>query len=407
MDFQAYIESKRNKKPNQEIVERWQTRVVARGLDKQGERGAEQYLSDYGKGIAAPKCILLAVQAENAGCGEVAMGFWKKAYELETGQKAVGGVASTKAATPFLAPETTEYWIPAFPLDKQPGKLVTMQPVDGKMDRRFYITSDRYWGQPKRDGNKVVVFATADQVWYQSRSLKLRGSPSARMDTVLMTMAQSFCPFILEGELYYKDVEGKEHRTGAQAASRNIELTCSQVNPVMVYAIFSCLYLASQPNMHTQMERVLAGYQVGNLLAKMQPGMFEVLPTARTTQEKTELAARQKTEGREGEVWFDATLPYRPGKYTDDKYVRTKYLTELEVKVTNLTPTTAQGRPFGAIEIATMDDKPLGQIGTGFTMDEAREIAERFRQGNLRIQIQTQGFTEAGNVFLGRFVDFA
>ncbi len=42
------------------IRKRWQERVVVRGLDQIGENGAQQYLSDYGRGIAAPKVINLA-----------------------------------------------------------------------------------------------------------------------------------------------------------------------------------------------------------------------------------------------------------------------------------------------------------------------------------------------------------
>ncbi len=93
MDFNAYIESKRlasaKKKIPQEIRERWNTRIVTRSLQTLGRSGGVQYLRDYGKGLAAPKAINLALMAESEGYPEMAKVFWAKAFELETGQKAV------------------------------------------------------------------------------------------------------------------------------------------------------------------------------------------------------------------------------------------------------------------------------------------------------------------------------
>ena len=72
-------------KATADALERWNNRIVARGLHKQDEAGADQYLADYGKGIAAPKCVALAVACEVNGCNGIAMGFWAKAFSLETG----------------------------------------------------------------------------------------------------------------------------------------------------------------------------------------------------------------------------------------------------------------------------------------------------------------------------------
>ena len=67
------------------IRKRWQERVVANGWHEMGEEGAAKYLADYGQNIGAPKVIQLARQAEAAGCPEVALGFWRQAYEMELG----------------------------------------------------------------------------------------------------------------------------------------------------------------------------------------------------------------------------------------------------------------------------------------------------------------------------------
>ena len=91
-DFVTYIAEKRTAntkkgelKATADALERWNNRIVVRNLYQMGEDGADQYLSDYGKGIAAPKCIALAVACEVNNFQNVAVGFWKKAYELETG----------------------------------------------------------------------------------------------------------------------------------------------------------------------------------------------------------------------------------------------------------------------------------------------------------------------------------
>ena len=86
--------------------------------------------------------------------------------------------------------------------------------------------------------------------------------------------------------------------------------------------------------------------------------------------------------------------------------MRTKHLTERKVVVTGLTPTTAQGRPFGAIEVAEVVDGqlvPRGCVGTGYTVDEMFEIAKRFKAGPLTIVVISQGLTENGMLWLGRF----
>jgi len=77
MNFNEYIESKRlasvKKKIPQEIRERWSTRIISRSLQTLGRSGAVQYLFDYGKGLAAPKAVHLALMAELEGYPEMSM----------------------------------------------------------------------------------------------------------------------------------------------------------------------------------------------------------------------------------------------------------------------------------------------------------------------------------------------
>ncbi len=91
--------------------------------------------------------------------------------------------------------------------------------------------------------------------------------------------------------------------------------------------------------------------------------------------------------------------------------VRTKYLKEIEVIVLRLTPTTAEDRPFGAIEVGAYQEGSLvslGAVGTGYTLEQMREIAARHTTtpGQVVITVACQGFTETGQLWHGRFLDF-
>jgi len=65
-------------------------------------------------------------------------------------------VTGSLAAVPAKIPE-----IPELPLTLQPGRIVTMQAVDAPHQRQYYINNPDYWGQPKRDGQRLLAIATA------------------------------------------------------------------------------------------------------------------------------------------------------------------------------------------------------------------------------------------------------
>ncbi len=218
----------------------------------------------------------------------------------------------------------------------------------------------------------------------------------------------------MEGELYYLDFDGHEHRTAAQALTANQALGHPEARPQMHYAIFDCLLFHRQSMLQRPMSiRVSHALSIAQALHECCE-VFEVLPLASRRDEKESLAQIQKAEGREGEIWFDATAPYHHGKDKSDTIVRTKYVTEFEAFLVNLTQTTAENHAFGAMEIASLDGKPLGAVGTGFTLDEKREIHRRYQeylarpeQGMLKVRIQSRGYTETGTVWQGSFEGFA
>jgi bifunctional non-homologous end joining protein LigD len=126
--------------------------------------------------------------------------------------------------------------------------------------------------------------------------------------------------------------------------------------------------------------------------------------------QKHALVCRQQDEGREGEVWIQRQTTYIGGKVSGEIMVRTKYLAQTQVVITALTATTVAGRPFGAIEVAESKPdgagRPLGRVGTGFSAEDAQEIAAlvaRHPEG-IRIVVRHQGRTETGMLWHARFL---
>ncbi|MEG4535492.1 ATP-dependent DNA ligase [Microcoleus sp. D2_18a_D3] len=424
MDCTEYAEAKRKaaKKISADIRERWNNRIVTRGLHLMGEAGAVQYLADYGRGIGTAKVIGFALCAESEGYPEMALGFWKRAFELETGEKPIAlnppnnstaDFAPAKSSISAPKIETANNPIVAeLPPHLQPGRIVTMQPVDAPSERSYYIENPDYWGQPKRDGNRVVVIATPDKVYYQSRSTNLRQQASIEIDRTLIDIATKIGIFILDGELYYKSCTGSEHRTGAQAATVNIESGFPTIQPSAIYAIFKSLFFQGNDlTTVAESERIAAGVEVGEMLANLSPA-FEVVPTFRTTAEKLVLANQQESENKEGEVWVLHNCQYVGGKDVK-KYpmVRTKYCQEYDLFIVGLTATKVAGRPFSAVKVAQeIDGKlvPVGTVGTGFSGEEMQEIARLYEANpkSVKIKVRSQGLTESGKLWHARFLEF-
>ncbi len=425
--LKEFIEAQRasKKKIGADIIERWQERVVKHGWQNLGEAGALNYLAQYGKGIAAPKCVMLARQAEAEGCTGIAMGFWKKAYELSGGillepisANPIGSRNSTLAPAQKLyrpkvdGPKAGSPEVGGLPPRLQPGKIVTMQPVDAPagVSRLTYINSDRWLGMPKRDGERCVVIATPHQVWYQSRSAKFRIAPNEAINVALKEAAFRLGTFVLDGEEVWYDMVGGEHRTGAQAQTTNDQLGHPRLAPRPCLCIFKALYTPLDGDLLDAVEetRLVAAGNIYEHLAKYEPKHFQLVPVARTKTEKQALCDKQSGEEREGEVWIRADTPYIGGKQKPDKstIIRTKYQIDFTAVITDLTPSTNAAYPFGAIAVSLLPDmKPVGLIGTGFDRAAMHRIAEAHtaKPGAVVIKAHTQRFTENGQVHHGVF----
>ena len=154
-----------------------------------------------------------------------------------------------------------------------------MQAVDSPTERCCYINSPEYWGQAKRDGSRLIVIATPNTVYYQSRSRKMKRQPCEEINQALQEAVTKLGTFVVDGELYYRSVTGSEHRTSAQAATINAARDV-KVSPTPIYAIFKALFFDGKDlTIATEAERIAAGEKIGEYLRE---DFFEVLPTAKS-----------------------------------------------------------------------------------------------------------------------------
>lgn len=409
MDINDYIESNRSsKKSPAEIAKRWNERIVPRSLHLAGSAGADQYVADYGKKIGVEKLIELARKSEAEQANKMAMRFWAHAYSREYGvqldQIAIEGglepalIAASSTPVAVKLPE-----IECLPDSLQPGRFITLQPIDATGTNTSYANDPDYWGQPKRDGNRLVILATPSGIFYQSRSTELRHSPSLEMEAALVAAVEELGTFVLDGELYYRSAIGSEHRTGSQAATINIENDQGDAPTPPTYAIFKALY-AKEMDLRLSSEGCRMA--VADIINAALPKMFELVPTAQTTEEKLALIKQQKSQGREGEIWIRHADSYRGGKSTGSIF-RTKYLQELEVFIKELTTSKAADRPFKSALVVDEKGKSLGSVGTGFDQSDLARIKalHEANPGTLKIKVRFQGFTENGKLWHARFLE--
>ena len=261
---------------------------------------------------------------------------------------------------------------------------------------------------PKRDGNKIVIINEDRMIYYQSRAGNLQSPPDREIDHILKLADNKFLNYIIEGEKVYYDWDGREHRTGAQAAKINVRAGHPEIQPRVCICIFDCLMTMSKSITHlSKQTRYEKAREIVDFLQSNNHNddNFELVPYITSEAEKRKLCERQVAEGREGEIWAMRISNYVGGKdKSSEAIVRTKYLKKIICKIIGLTPTTAQGRPFGAIEIS-LNGISVGSVGTGYTVSKMWEINELFHgQGReVMIEVATQGFTEDDQVMHGRF----
>lgn len=379
------------------VRERFTTRIYPMRWHKNGIDGANAYLGRYGRGIGIEKLIHLAMYADGEGHHVFAMGFWAKAYQVETkcypsGNAMRAGLPASEFSValnsiPAQIPSTAKSEVrhyDGFNRSNQPGEVVPIQPVDAQYPKKHYVTLVTYWGQPKRDGHKLIVFATEGSVWYQSRSKKLLETPpDPDMHSHFMAVAKDKGTFILEGELYHLDAEGREHQTAATAVASNKKAGISESIQI-VFSAFGCLYWDNQHlTLLLKRNQVETGEKLMLDLAALDPNIFHVMKTARTNAEKSALVEDQKD--REGEIWFRYDLKVQPGKLETipdlffDGYVRTKNRLEaMRLRITKVAPGKADGHAIAGFDVEDENGRHCGRVGTGYSREQQREILSAF-----------------------------
>ena len=141
-------------------------------------------------------------------------------------------------------------------------------------------------------------------------------------------------------------------------------------------------------------------------LSSISPEIFVEMPLATNEDEKRILCQKQQAEGREGEIFFRFDIPYFGGDVTDDSICRCKYLTDPTIYV--ITKVWSSAKPeqvISGFDVSTLDGKPLGKIGTGYTHAQQQEIldAHLANPGKVQVYCVSRGFTVKGKLREGRF----
>ncbi len=396
LTFQEYISSQTPDGPVKiqiGISKRWAERVEQPGL--QGTAGALAYLERYGRNIAAKKVIQLALKATLEGDLEMAQGFWAKAYFLTFDEQPElnGAVAHTNTVLQAAAPSSGVNPCPHGDFgNMQPGNLATMQAVDAKNGRRYYVNNDIYVGQVKHNGHRAVLFVDTDGgVQMQMRSLNMRPVPAKLQEALLDTQIEHLRPFILDGELLYLDANGQEDQTAAAAAEIGGVAT-------LQYMVFQCLMQSGQDQ-----RTFPIGVRAGRGLHFAHITDEAVQPTIPFIgkEQKGILVTLTEEKNLEGEVWTIDADNYIGGK-NGEVCVRTKHLFEGTFEIVEFTPTTAADREFGAIEIQDSNGIAVGRVGTGFTRDDQRELMQA--GVGTKIKVRYQAVTNAGKLVHARYL---
>jgi hypothetical protein len=149
--IEQFVSANSRVKPGSDIVERWESRIVANAMHLRGANGASSYIGAYGKGISVKKVVAFARCAELKGFPEMAAGFWSHAFFMETGIRAsvtANGAVSEEPAFPSPALKQS--------FRQRPQLLVAIDSTE--LDR--YIADDRFGAQEKVDGERVLVSVT-------------------------------------------------------------------------------------------------------------------------------------------------------------------------------------------------------------------------------------------------------
>ena len=136
-------------RPNSDIQQRWETRVVAGGLHLRGAAGADAYISQFGNGMKSPKAVMFARMAELNGFQKMADRFWEQAYFLETG---INSRISVDTNQPVVNVE-----LPRIALKDSFGQNPELLSPISEIEAMRLIGLPDYALQEKKNGRRLMI----------------------------------------------------------------------------------------------------------------------------------------------------------------------------------------------------------------------------------------------------------
>jgi ATP-dependent DNA ligase len=375
-----FVRQNENKRVTSDIEERWNTRIVANGWDRQGERGAQNYLRQYGRSIGVAKCVKLAIKAESVGLSEFARPLWEHAYFIDTGVSESLVSAEEDQIEDFVYEAVAE-----FPENLQPGLVATLQPQDGGSEN-VYITDDEFVAQEKIDGVRALAFVTEKDAYFQGRSTRdVAPYAGPGVSEKLRQLSKKHGNMVLDGEMAW--IVSRKLKT-AMDFDTNYE-DCRSC-----FFIFDCLYIDGE-----DLTKAPFWYRFERLSEIDVPYMTTpddrnskvyVVPVSETTTDKRKLF-KSCSNGKEGVVFRDKYSTYIGGK--KGTAFRVKFSQVHTVKVLSF-----NGKSF---------DTGMGKVSSGLTTDNIRLIRGLLDNGrHVEMDVECNGLTKNGRFRHPRVASF-
>jgi hypothetical protein len=298
MTLQQFIAANRSTaNVNGDIRERWNSRVVPNGWEKQGATGADNYIAQYGKNIGTPKLCALAMLAEDSGAQLMGARFWELAFQKEGG---AGAPAPAPAAAKPVAPKAPA--VDGLPIDLQPRVLTVTKDVKSKLSAKKRVEDSASIGFALQPGKRFVIFGSGDKVVF---SPELAAVDKARFGNALTEAAKM--TGLIQGPFIVEVIASLVAKNNTLAD----ELQSVADSGKTRLTIFPALFAGKLDLRNELLSGRVA--ETENLTAYLEAGLAQYsdddtvtcsFAPAATPEAKANLIAR--AGGNEGEAWFDA-----------------------------------------------------------------------------------------------------
>ena len=297
MTLQQFIASHRSTaNVNGDIRERWNSRIVPNGWEKQGAAGADNYIAQYGKNIGTPKLCAFAKLAEDSGAQVMGARFWELAFQKEGG---AGAPAPVPAPPKPVAPKTPT--VDGLPIDLQPRVVTVTKDVKSKLSAKKRVDDSASLGFALQPGKRFVIFGCGDRVVF---SPELAAADKARFGAALTEAAKM--TGLIQGPFVVEVIASLVAKNNTLAD----ELQSVADSGKTRLTIFPALFAGKLDLRNELLSGRVA--ETENLTAYLEAGLAQYsdddtvtcsFAPASTPEDKAKLIAR--AGGNEGEAWFD------------------------------------------------------------------------------------------------------